>query len=237
MFSECTPTPLDGTAALPQAFRPSRSFGDSPRFSESEMAIVAWPCCSGTFTSLMSSVLSSLTVALAGPTFLPLPSAKCPFPLLRPPPSLLAASAASYPSSSASWSPRVGVTWRGSLLLDLADFPPFAPLHPLPPDCCNFSVSPSLHSVHFSSVFCPCGKARWSAASCLTLLHHRPPSGRLVDSGVEPVETLSCPRSQAAGTFPDPGLQRGLRLPALGIFFFERPFRVAGRGTGKGGQC
>lgn len=90
--------PLDGTAALPQAFRPSQSFRDSPLFSESEMAIVAWPCRSGTFTSLMSSVLSSLTVALAGPTFLPLPSAKCPFPLLHPPPSLLAASAACTPA-------------------------------------------------------------------------------------------------------------------------------------------
>lgn len=161
------------------------------------MVIVAWPCRSGTFPSLVSSVLFSLT-SLGRAHLSPFPSAHCPFPLLHASPSLLIASAVTNPSSSASSSLRVGVTWRGSLTPHLADFPP-PPLHPFPPNCFNFSVSPSLHSVHFSSVFCPCGKARQSAASCLTLLHHRPPSGPLVDSGVEPVKTLSRPAPRLRG--------------------------------------
>lgn len=201
------------------------------------MVVVAWPCGSGTLPSLMSSVLSSLTVALAGPTFLPPPSAKCPFPLLCPLLSLSAASGASKPNFSSSWSPGMGVTWRGSLGPPTlsASFP-----HSSAPFHLNCSDFPSLHSVHFSSVFCPCGKARRSAVSCLTLLHLRPPSGPLVDSGVEPVETVSGPHSRAGGAFPDQALGCSR---ATSVFLSWVSFSLKGRGgwraggTGKGGKC
>lgn len=174
------------------------------------MVVVAWPCHSGTFPSLMSSVLSSLTVALAGPSFLPLPSAKCPLSLLYPPPSLSAASAASNPSFSASWSPRAGVARRISLIPPPCRFLTSLPslLCPQPPNF-NFFFSSCLHSIHLSSVFCPCGKARLSAASCLTLLHLRPPSGPLVDSGVEPVETVSSLTPRLEGPPQTLGCSRG----------------------------
>lgn len=108
------------------------------------------------------------------------------------------------------------------------------------PSHLNCSDFPSLHSVHFSSVFCPCGKARRSAVSCLTLLHLRPPSGPLVDSGVEPVETVSGPHSRAGGAFPDQALGCSR---ATSVFLPWASFSLKGRsgwwagGTGKGGQC
>lgn len=153
----------------------------------------------------MSVVLSSLTVALAGPTFLPLPEPSAlfppPFPCLP-----LGSICCLHPSSLASPVPQNPPTVPMPRL-PLAPLPP--PLSAPSPLSFNFSVSPSLHTVHFSSVFCPRGKARLCAASCLTLLHLRSPSGPLVGGGVEPVETVSCPHAQAGGTSPDPGLQRG----------------------------
>lgn len=97
---------------------------------------------------------------------------------------------------------------------------PSLPLLPLPRLLC--CLSPSLPSFHFSSVFCPCGKARPSAASCLTLLHLWPPSGPLVDGGGEPVKTVSCLPFPGWRDFPRPGLQPGhLRFPALTVLFFD----------------
>lgn len=91
---------------------------------------------------------------------------------------------------------------------------PSLPLLPLP--CLLCCHSPSLHSFHFSSVFCPCGKARPSAASCPTLLRLWPPSGPLVDGGGEPVKTVSC--------LPFPGWRDSPRpWPAAGAPPFPCP--------------
>lgn len=112
--------------------------------------------------------------------------------------------------------------------------------HSSAPSHLNCSNFPSLHSVHFSSVFCPCGKARRSAVSCLTRLHLRPPSVPLVDSGVELVETVSGSHSQAGGAFPDQVLVCSW---ATSVFLPWASFSLKGHGgwwaggTGKGGQC
>lgn len=199
--------------------------GDSPQFSQSEMVVVAWPCCSGIF---LSHVLCSLlSMALAGPTFLPLPEPRARFPPLFPflP---LSGVCCLYPSCLASQSPRV---------------PPPCPLPDFPSSLC---LPPTLTSMSlplfilFISLlfFCPCGKARLSAASCLTLLHLRPPSGPLVGGGVEPVETVSCPHPQAGGTSPDPGLQQGTSafLPWASFSLKAHSWWWAGV-PGKGGRC
>lgn len=173
------------------------------------MVVVAWPGHSGTCPSLVSSVLSSPTVALAGPSFLPLPSAKCPLSLLYPlPPSQqppLPQTPASRPLGSQEQVLPGGLPYPPTL--PLPDFPPITP--PAPNPNFNFFFSPCLHSIHLSSVFCPCGKARLSAASCLTLLHLRPPSGPLVDSGVEPVETVSSLTPRLEGPPQTLGCSRG----------------------------
>lgn len=211
----------------PQAFKPA-SVSLSPRWS-------LWPGLAALGLSvLLCPLFSPLTVALAGPTFLPPPSAKCPFPHLHSPPSLSAAPAASDASSSAS---RSGCHPEGLPYPHPADLPPPSPRSSAPPPTTSASLSLS-SLVHFFSVFCPCGKARLSAASCPTLLHLRPPSGPLVDGGVEPVETVSRSHSQAAGTSPDPGCSEGTSVFLPWASF---PLKAHGGwrawGSGKESQC
>lgn len=106
--------------------------------------------------------------------------------------------------------------------------------HLPPPRGCDCAPAASVSSAHFSSVFCPCGKARLCAASCLTLLHLRPPGGP-GDGGAEPVEPVE---PVAALRCPDPGLRpRHLRFPAWGVLFSEGPCWWRARGAGKGGRC
>lgn len=195
---------------------------------------MAWPCHSGTFPSLTSSVLSS-DRGLGGAHFSTSP--KCRVPLSSP-------MSPSLPLSSIRClRPQLLGLLVPQSVCHLLGFPPLCrfptSLIPLSPSFYyfNFPVSP-LYSVHFSSVFCPCGKARLSAASCLTLLHLRPPSGPLVDSGVEPIETVSRPHSQAGGTAQALGCSWG-----ASVFLPWASFSLKGhggwwaRGTGKEGQC
>lgn len=127
---------LDGTAGLPQAFSPARDLWGCIPFTESEVVVVAWPYHSGTFPSLVSSVLSSPTVALAGPSFLPLPSAKCPLSLLYPlPPSQQPPLPQTLASRSLGPQEQMlpgGVSLTPPPTLPLPDFPPITPLAPTP---------------------------------------------------------------------------------------------------------
>lgn len=157
---------------------------------------MAWPCHSGTLPSLTSSALSS-DCGLGGAHFST--SSGCQVPLSSPPspPLPLSSIRCLRPQVLGLLVPQSGCHLLGSP--PLCPFP--TPPTPLSPSCCCFNFPASLlHSVHFSSVFCPCGKARLCAASCLALPHLRPLSGALVDSGVEPGETVSRPHSRAGGT-------------------------------------
>ena len=196
------PCRLPDDLSPPQVFRWPELSGEPPGFSESERVAVARPCRSG--ASLPSRpLLLPLDCGLGRTPPLPL---SMPRTLLLPSMPFLSPSSICClkPTFWGLLVPQIGCTRRG-----------FCVPHPgtswpaclCPPQLlCPPPLSPDLHSVHVFSVFCPRGKARLSAASCLTLLHLRPPSGALVGGGVEPVETVSRPHSQAGGTSPDPGL-------------------------------
>lgn len=170
------------------------------QFSWSSMFL--WPdlVCSGTLPSSLPSILCALTVALADSPFYlsprpgALPLSCSPLPLAAP--------AALCPLVLAV--PPQSCTWREPFPRPVTPLP----LLPLP------HLLWRLHPFHFSSVFCPCGKARPSAASCPTLLHLWPPRGPLVDDGVEPVSCLPFPGwrdsprpppATGAPPFPCPG--------------------------------
>lgn len=128
---------LDDTTCLPRALELGPSIRGITPFLLAWDGRCSWPGPLQDSPSLMSSLLSSLAVALAEPTFLPLPSARGPLPLLYSPSSpehgLLPQTPAYQPSlpPSTEWVSPGGPPFPHSPLTSLI------PLRL----CCDFSLS------------------------------------------------------------------------------------------------